>query len=836
MGNKNKDKFASREAANYDNPIASREFIMELLDKNDAPMSYRHIADILEIGSEEHRIALQRRLGAMERDGQIIRNRKNAYGLISKMQLVCGRVSAHPDGFGFLIPDEDGEDLFLSARQMRRVFHRDRVLASVIGVDRRGRREGAVVEILQRNTQELVGRFNNQSGVGLVEPDSKQIIHEIIIPPGDEGGAEDGQIVTVHIVEQPTKRHQPIGKITEILGEHMAPGMEIDIAIRAHNLPHEWPAGVEDEVKKYSPEVSEREKKNRIDLTHLPLVTIDGSDARDFDDAVYCEKKGRGWRLIVAIADVAHYVKIGSALDKSAFERGNSVYFPERVIPMLPEALSNGLCSLNPHVDRLCMVCDMTITATGTISGYTFYNAVFQSHARLIYDDVAALIDGNKTLRKQHQALIPHLENLFTLYELLLVKRKKRGAIEFETTETFIQFDENRKIDRITPLQRNDAHKMIEECMISANICAAKFLSENDMPTVYRVHDLPKPQKMLDLRSFLTEFGLSLSGGESPTAKDYSILLASIRERPDWHLIQTVMLRSLNQAVYAPENKGHFGLALEHYAHFTSPIRRYPDLLVHRAIKHIVSKKAVKKFVYSIEDMQALGEQCSSTERRADDATRDVVDWLKCEFMMDKVGEEFSGIVTGVTSFGLFVELQEYYVEGLIHVTSLSNDYYRFDPVKHCLLGERTQSSFRLGDTLKARVVRVNLDEKKIDFDLAGQEEDVNKGRKRKGKGKPGKNKATKKIRKKKTNSSSNSTGKTKTKTAKKSKSTKTNSRGKDSKKSISKKVNPKSKKSPVKVKTKTGSDKKKANKKKTVARTIKKKTAGARKKSKPKT
>ncbi|MFV2057528.1 MAG: ribonuclease R family protein, partial [Thiohalomonadales bacterium] len=465
----NKDKFAEREAENYDNPIASREFILDLLEEQDALLSYGQIASLLNIDSEEHRIALQRRLRAMERDGQIIRNRKNAYGLASKMQLVCGYVSAHPDGFGFLIPDEAGEDLFLSARQMRRLFHRDRVLASVIGVDRRGRREGAVVEVLQRNTHELVGRYFKKSGVGFVEPDSKQITHDVVIPLDNEAQAVDGQIVMVQILEQPTKRHQPIGRVTEILGEHMAAGMEIDIAIRAHDLPNVWSAEVLHEVQKYSPEVKDGEKKDRQDLRHLPLVTIDGADARDFDDAVYCEKQGRNWRLIVAIADVAHYVKIGSALDKEALERGNSVYFPERVIPMLPEALSNGLCSLNPDVDRLCMVCDMTITATGNIKSFEFYNAVFRSHARLIYDDVAALIDGDKALRDQHKALIPYLENLFSLYHVLLSKRQKRGAIEFETTETLIHFDENRKIDRITPLQRNDAHKMIEECMISAN-------------------------------------------------------------------------------------------------------------------------------------------------------------------------------------------------------------------------------------------------------------------------------------------------------------------------------------------------------------------------------
>jgi ribonuclease R len=564
----------------------------------------------------------------------------------------------------------------------------------------------------------VVGRFFQESGIGFVVPDNKRITHDIVIPPEYQGQASGGQIVVAELIDQPSKQRQPIGKVVEILGEHMAPGMEIDVSVRAHEIPHLWPEAVEQEIRRYSAEVPEDAFAGREDIRHLPLVTIDGADAKDFDDAVYCEPHGNGWRLLVAIADVSYYVRPGIALDVEAQQRGNSVYFPGRVIPMLPEILSNGLCSINPHVNRLCMVCEMVISNTGRVKNYRFFEAVMHSHARLIYDDVAALLGGDKALRKQHQPLVPHLENLNALFEALLKQRNRRGAIEFETTETVIEFGEHKKIERIVPMRRNDAHRIIEECMITANVCAADFLATNDMPTLYRVHDAPSEDKLIDLRDFLKSLGLTMAGGSEPEPKHYGKLLAQVRNRPDWHLIQTVMLRSLNQAVYSPDNLGHFGLALDVYAHFTSPIRRYPDLLVHRAIKHVVSGKSPEQFVYSYNDMQTLGETCSMTERRADEATRDVMDWLKCEYMMDKVGEEFDGIITSVTSFGLFVELQDIYVEGLVHVTSLKRDYYHFDPVKRSLIGERTNKQFRLTDKVQVRVARVDLDEKKIDFEL----------------------------------------------------------------------------------------------------------------------
>jgi len=739
------DIYRKREADRYKNPIPSREFIMDVLADHKGPTSRHQIAKILDLHEPVHLNALGRRLRAMERDGQLIRNRRDSYGLVQKMKLVRGRIVAHPDGFGFLVPDNATDDLFLSAREMRSLMHNDRIVACVTGIDHRGRREGSVVEVLERNTHQVVGRYHEERGVSFVAADDKRVVHDIMVPPELRADARPGQIVVAELVEQPNKRHRPIGSIVEILGEHMAPGMEIDVAIRAHELPFQWSDEALREVRKLKPEVVESAKRGRIDLCEIPLVTIDGPDAKDFDDAVYCEplsdKKNSGWRLLVAIADVSHYVKPDSGLDDIARERGNSVYFPGRVIPMLPEQLSNGLCSLKPEVDRLCMVCEMQINPSGIIDAYEFYEAVMCSHGRLLYDDVANLIDGDKGLREKYQPLVPHLLELHKLYGAFLKRRGRRGAIDFETTETVIEFGEDKKIERIVALQRNDAHKVIEECMIAANISAAKYLQGHEIPALYRVHEPPKKEKYADLRAFLKDLGLSMPGGE-PTAKKYAKMLMQVRDRPDWHLIQTVMLRSLNQAVYSPELVGHFGLALESYAHFTSPIRRYPDLLVHRALKHVLSGKAAERFRYSEANMVASGDACSMTERRADEATRDVVDWLKCEYMIDKVGESFSGVITGVTSFGLFVELNDIYVEGLVHITALNNDYYQFDPVKHLLIGERSRRTFRLAGRAKVRVVRVDLDEKRIDFDLvsggmrAGSDTAFAKGRKARSKSK----------------------------------------------------------------------------------------------------
>lgn len=715
------DPHAGREAKKYDNPIPSREYILELLANTARPMTREAIETALNLHDDDSREALRRRLRAMERDAQLIFNRRREYGLVSKMNLMKGRVIGHADGFGFLVTDDEGDDIFLAAREMRSLLHGDRALVSITGVDRRGRREGALVEVLERANETLIGRLFIEKGVAFVVPDNKRINQDVLIAPENLNQAQHGQIVIAQLIEQPNRYRQPIGRIVEIVGEHMAPGMEIDVAIRAHDLPLDWSEETHAEISGLSPEVSEEDKQGRADIRHLSLVTIDGEDARDFDDAVYCEANENGWRLLVAIADVSHYVKPDTALDADARERGNSVYFPERVIPMLPEILSNGLCSLKPKVDRLCMVCDMQLSASGSLEDWQFYPAVMHSHARLTYTKVAAmLVDHDGALRNEYQPVVPHLENLYSLYKLMRQRRNKRGAIDFESTETRIVFGESRKIEQIIPVVRNDAHKLIEEFMIIANVATARHLLKNKIPALYRVHEGPTAEKLEPLREFLSELGLSLSGADHPLPGDYARLLGEVEQRPDAHLIQTVLLRSLRQAVYSPDNIGHFGLAFDAYAHFTSPIRRYPDLVVHRALKNLHEMKSVEEFIYTHADVEAIGDHCSQTERKADEATRDAVDWLKCEYMMDKVGEEFDGIINTVTNFGLFVELDDIYVEGLIHVTGLDNDYYQYDPVKHRMLGERTNQSFRLGDRIRVRVARVDLDEKKIDFQWCG--------------------------------------------------------------------------------------------------------------------
>lgn len=763
------DPEAAREAEKYDNPIPSRELILAHLAERGSPASREQLVEEFGLDTEDQLEALRRRLRAMERDGQLIYTRRGTYAPVDKLDLICGRISGHRDGFGFLVPDDGSDDLFLSPAQMRLVFDGDRALVRVAGLDRRGRREGGIVEVISRAHESIVGRYYEENGIGFVVADNPKIQQEVLVTPGRTAGARIGQFVEIKITHWPTQRFQPQGDIVEVIGNYMAPGMEIDVALRSYDIPHVWPEAVIKEARKLKPEVEEKDKEKRVDLRHLPFVTIDGEDARDFDDAVYCEKNSSrwklfsgGWKLYVAIADVSHYVKVGSALDAEAVERGNSVYFPERVVPMLPEELSNGLCSLNPHVDRLAMVCEMTMSKSGQMVDYKFYEAVIHSHARLTYNKVSLMQEDpksseGKSLRSEYKDVLPHLNQLYALYQVLVAARHERGAIDFETQETRIVFGTDRKIDEIRPTQRNDAHKLIEECMLAANVATARFMQDHDIPSLYRVHDGPPPERLEKLKAFLGELGLSLQRGKSkdgPSPKDYQRLLESIRERPDYHLIQTVMLRSLSQAVYSAQNEGHFGLNYEAYTHFTSPIRRYPDLLVHRAIRSVVRSKRETKHVeragaavmpkariypYDEAALEKLGEQCSMTERRADEATRDVVNWLKCEFMQDRVGETFAGVITAVTGFGIFVELRDIYVEGLVHVTALPADYYHFDPVHHRLSGERSGRNFRLGDSVEVKVMRVDLDERKIDFELsqtkAGKGDDARRGGKPSGMG-----------------------------------------------------------------------------------------------------
>lgn len=728
-----KDPYATREAQKYEKPIPSRELILKFLEQNRVPLEFNEVAEGLGIAEEDDIEALRRRLKAMERDGQLLRNRRGRYCLINRKDLISGRVIGHPDGFGFLKPDEGGEDLFLSPREMRALLHDDRVVVCVRGIDRRGRREGEVVGILERNTHQIVGRMYIESGIAFVVPDNKHIAQDILIPEVHLDGAEHGQIVVAEIIEQPDRRKQPIGKVTEVLGEHLAPGMEIEIAIRSHELPYQWPTEVKEEIQHLSAEVPEEAKQSRVDLRALPLVTIDGEDARDFDDAVYCERKPKGWRLLVAIADVSYYVQPDTCLDLEAKKRGNSVYFPGQVIPMLPEILSNGLCSLNPQQDRLCVACELYINTEGRVVRSRFLEGVMRSHARLTYTEAAKiLVDKDPSLRKKRAALVPHLEELYALYQVLRKGREQRGAMDFDTTESSIIFGEGRKIEKIVPVVRNEAHRLIEECMIIANTVAARFLRRKKVPHLLRVHEGPDQEKISALRTFLGELGLRLGGGEKPKPSDYMALLKEIEGREDAHMIQSVLLRSLTQAQYSPEPIEHFGLALESYAHFTSPIRRYPDLLIHRGIRHCLMGRRAEEFSYSHNDMVVLGEQCSSTERRADEATRDVINWLKCEYMLDKLGEAFEGVISSVTPFGFFVELKDVFVEGLVHISSLGKDYFHYDPIGHRLNGERSGISYRLGDRVRVIVARVDLDERKIDFELIEAQHRSARSRRRK--------------------------------------------------------------------------------------------------------
>lgn len=743
-------KIIDKPLSKYPYPIPSREEILGVLRTSDAPLAANDIAEALSIKRQE-REGFFRRVAAMERDGQIRLDKRGHYQLTHPSNFVAGRVQGHRDGYGFVIRDDGQDDLFLPNAEMQKVMHNDRVLARIVGYDRRGRPEGHVVEVTERANKRVIGRLLNENGALIVAPEDKRISHDILVTQNAKK-AKVGQVVVVELTDFPSRHSQPLGRVCEVLGDIDDPGMEIEIAVRKYGVPHEFGAQALGEAAALPDKVRPADLRYRVDLRDVPLVTIDGEDARDFDDAVYCEPaavgRGEGFRLIVAIADVSHYVQPGSPLDADAVERSTSVYFPRRVIPMLPEKLSNGLCSLNPQVDRCVLACDMIINARGDIKAYQFYPAVIHSAARLTYTEVAAVLSNTKGPEAARRAeLMPHLQRLYGVYKALFVARQKRGAIDFDTTETYIVCNAQGKIEQILPRQRNDAHRLIEECMLAANVCAADFLKRNKHPGLYRVHAGPTPEKLENLRAFLRDMGLTLGGGDTPHASDYAALMAHIRDRPDAQMLQPMLLRSMQQAVYSPDNIGHFGLAYDAYAHFTSPIRRYPDLLTHRAIYAILSgKKYTPKSPEGVElntalspraramqreDDEArgrarsnaaiweeLGLHCSSNERRADEASRDVEAWLKCYFMRDKLGEEYGGMVNGVTSFGIFVQLDALFIEGLVHVTELGADYFQYDEVKNELRGERTGIRYRLSDRVRVQVSRVDLDARKIDFRL----------------------------------------------------------------------------------------------------------------------
>ncbi|EIL89080.1 RNase R [Rhodanobacter fulvus Jip2] len=715
-----RDPQAEREARRYDRPIPSREAILALLEERGELLTEARIAEALQIIEEVDLEALRKRLAAMVRDGQLLLGRRGGYAPTQKLDLIAGRVLANAEGYGFLRPDEGGEDLYLSPQQMRAVMHGDRVLASVVGIDRRGRRQGAIAEVLERRSPRLVGRVVIENGVTLVTPDDRRLHLDVLIKPGEDQGAQSGQIVVAEITDPPTAQRGPMGVIRAVLGERLQPSLVVEMAIASHDLPHEWPAAVLRDAAQVESVVSAAEREGRTDIRKLPLVTIDGADARDFDDAVYAEpKRGGGWRLIVAIADVSHYVQVGNALDREAYERSTSTYFPGFVVPMLPETLSNGICSLMPKVERMCMVCDMVVDADGAVSKAKFYDAVMLSHARLTYDKVWQAV-GLKDADARHEVadVLPQLENLHALYKAMAAQRKRRGAIDFETPEVKFRLDNTGSVESMGATERNDAHKLIEECMIAANVQAALFLEKKKIPALFRAHEPPPAEKYEDLQQFLREFKLRMPPVDEVTPADFSEILALVHDRPERELIQNVLLRSQSMAAYQPENRGHFGLALTAYAHFTSPIRRYPDLLVHRAIRYALTGRKPADYTYSPSDMAAMAIHCSQRERRAEEAERDVDERFKCAWMAKHVGEEFDGVVTGVTSFGLFVELDASKVSGLVHISQLANDYYHFDATRKLLKGERTGAQFRLGDHVRIQVLRASLEDRKIDFRL----------------------------------------------------------------------------------------------------------------------
>lgn len=713
------DPYAAREAERYAQPIASREAILQLLERCDGPQTLDELAEQLGLTEPTRKEALSKRLGAMLREAQLVQNRRGGYAPLQQTNLIPGVVIANPDGFGFLRPDEGGDDLFLPPYEMRKVLHGDRALANVTGIDRRGRREGSIARVLERGLTRMIGRFSLEAGIAFVVPDDKRIQRNVQIPADAVGEARDGQLVVCELTSAPDARRPPIGKIIAVLGDKLTPSLLVEAAIHGHELPYEFPQEVLDEAAAVPLTVEPAAIKGRVDLRQTPLVTIDGADAKDFDDAVFCESNADGFRLVVAIADVSHYVRPGTPLDTEAVKRATSVYFPGFVVPMLPETLSNGICSLNPKVDRMCFVCDMQIDRQGEVAGARFYEAVMNSHARLTYEQVwQAVGEKDEQVRKDVAAVLPQLERLHQLYQILAKARARRGAIEFESSEVRFVLDNTGEVTQAGMLVRNDAHKLIEECMIAANVAAARYLLETHIPAPFRVHERPPESKYADLLEFLKEFKLSLPAWSKVVPGDFTKLLKKVRERPDAALLESVLLRSQSMAVYSPDNAGHFGLALEAYAHFTSPIRRYPDLLVHRAIKYALTRGAPDKYLYAPRAMAALALQCSERERRADEAEREVDERYRAAWMEKHVGGQFDGVVSGVTSFGLFVELDQSKVNGLIHVTQLPQDYYHFDATRKTLTGERRGREFRLGDRVRILVLKASMEERKIDFRL----------------------------------------------------------------------------------------------------------------------
>ncbi|MEO0364216.1 MAG: ribonuclease R [Pseudomonadota bacterium] len=701
----------------YQHAVPDRTAVLGALEQAGRPLDFDEIANHFRLTGKRHHKALNDVLSKMLRSGQLLLNRQEQYCLAKKLDILTGSVKAHRDGFGFVVTDDDHEDLYLSPREMARIMDGDRVSVRVKRQTRRGA-EGTVLDVLERAQSEVAGKYIRERGIGLIVPDNPRLTQRVLVPRGQHGKAKPGDMVVGKVLDYPTADQLATASVVRVLGDPERQGMPTDLAIHAHAIPYEWPAAVSADANKFGRTVPTRAKQGRKDLRKLPLVTIDGADARDFDDAVFAERKGQGWRLVVAIADVAHYVTPDSAIDKEALNRATSVYFPDRVVPMLPEVLSNGLCSLNPRVDRLCMVCDMTIGSKGEVLRSRFYDAVMRSHARLTYSEVHRYLSGKAGHKDLVGAVADSVDALHTLYKAFAKRRKARGAIELDLPQLRIRTDDAGEVQAIAATPRNDAHKLIEECMIAANVEAANFIARRRVQGLFRVHAKPDEDRFDEFRRFMLELGFKVPHAAHPNPKTIRNLMAKVQDRPDAYAINMALLRSFAHAEYTPDNVGHFGLALDAYAHFTSPIRRYPDLLVHRAIRHMTSGGKAKSYRYSPEQMVRLGKITSERERRAEDATREVEALLKCQFMSKHLGQRFAGVISGVTHFGLFVQLSDLQVDGLVHVSSLGSDYFKHEPERQRLVGSRSGESYQLGDSLEVIVNRVDMESRQVDFVL----------------------------------------------------------------------------------------------------------------------
>jgi len=706
-----KDPYLSREASKYLKPVPSREYILAQIKNSKRNLSYKDLIEIFKLDDQDMYESIRRRLIAMCRDGQLVLNKDNTYSIVDTSHLVRGSVISHRDGYGFVLAEDGGKDIFLNVSQMKQLFPDDHVLVRLTNT-KRSKREGVVVNILERRTSIIIGFYKNKTLI----PTNKNITQTIKIVENTKL-AKDGELIEAKIIKYPTKHKSAEAKIIESLGSHMDPEMEITISCKNHGIPTAWPKEIEHEIK----QLKTIAKKNNVDIARkdlrkLNFITIDGSDAKDFDDAVYCKKVKTNWKLYVAIADVSHFVKPESIIDMEAYLRGNSVYFPNRVIPMLPEILSNHICSLKQNVDRKTMVCEITINPKGRLLRYEFYESTIKSKARLTYSEVSKAL--KKGYLKNNSAIMKNILDLEKLFNILFEARKKRGAIEFETSESKILFDKNKKIKQIKEEKRTKAHRIIEECMLAANVCAARFLLKHKIPALFRVHSHPNEKSIENLNKYLKNIGYSIPNTTDPKPKDFTSLIEQTKNRKDSHIIQTIILKSMHPALYDAENVGHFGLAYEAYGHFTSPIRRYPDLLTHRAIRHIIYGGKPKNYFYNNRQIHQIGDHCSMTERRADNAVYESIEWLKCEFMQDKLGEKYNGIVTNVTRAGLFIELGKIYIEGFLPINSLPKDQYKFDQISYKLIGKRSNKKYSIGDKIKIVIASVNLYERKITLSL----------------------------------------------------------------------------------------------------------------------